>query len=111
MQILGIDPGYTGAIACLNTVTNELVVMDMPVAKNPKGKTTLDMPSLFGLFQGAPRKNVLAVVEKVSAMPGQGVSSVFRFGEGFGALQMAIVARELPMQVCHPLPSGRSISD
>lgn len=88
----GIDPGYTGAVAFLGG--SHLYVHDMPVAPGPKGKIELD---LFGLGQllkpgvdGTYPARCIAMLEQVGTMPGQGISSAFRFGEGYGAIQMAL---------------------
>lgn len=93
MLIAGIDPGYTGAIALLDPGPRKLLVHDMPVAPSPKGKPELDLHQLGTLldpdWEGSG--NAVAVLEKVATMPGQGISSAFRFGEGYGALQMALV--------------------
>lgn len=93
MLICGIDPGYSGAIALLVPATGHLHVIDMPVAPNIKGKTELDLNQLAKALD--PDLGVspphISVLEKVSTMPGQGISSAFRFGEGYGAIQMALV--------------------
>lgn len=91
--IVGIDPGFGGAIAFLDPGSNSLRVEDMPVYKNAKGKTELNLFATAQLLD--PNKDewvperCIAIIENVHAMTGQGVSSVFRFGQGFGALQMA----------------------
>ena len=64
----------------------------MPTVPSAKGKTVTDLRTLARLLM--PRTDWdgqhTAVLEQVSAMPGQGVSSTFRFGQNFGAVQMAI---------------------
>jgi len=102
MIIIGIDPGYTGAIAGLDTQTGSLVVQDMPTVPSPKGKVMLDMAELHRFLDPQGRQDIGVVIEKVSAMPRQGVSSTFRFGECFGAIQMAVVAHQLPYQLITP---------
>ena len=97
MLIYGIDPGFTGAIALYWPDTGKLEVHDMPVMKNPKGKTIINPHGVLDILANEGGKS-LAVIEQVSAMPGQGVSSMFRFGEGYGHLQMACAASKLPLQ-------------
>jgi len=101
MLLIGIDPGYSGALALYRPLENTLSISDMPVYKDPKGRAILDMQSLLDLLEFDPTTTGV-VLEKVHAMPKQGVSSTFRFGEGYGALQMAIAAHKLPMQFVTP---------
>ena len=102
MYIYGIDPGYTGAIAILDTHASTLKIFDMPVAKNTKGKTDLNMPALAEILLPWTHAPSMAVIEKVHAMPGQGVSSVFRFGECFGAIRMAVAGHRIPERYVSP---------
>lgn len=89
--IFGIDPGFSGGIAEFWPHTGKLFIHDMPVAPGQKGKQELNMRRLFDLLDSG---NYRAVVwlEKVGARPGQGVSSMFRFGQQLGALEMATAA-------------------
>lgn len=93
--IVGIDPGLFGGIATLY-VTDDLkvqwlYVIDMPVTKRKKGKkmeTIIDIPTLSEyiheyIWMGP---NIIVVIEKQQAMPGQGVTSMFKTGFGFGLL-------------------------
>ena len=89
-MIIGIDPGLSGAIALLNPYTGGIEIYDMPTLPNPKGKPETDLRELGRILRPFSDKGRnIAVIEKVSAMPGQGVSSMFRFGQNFGAIQMA----------------------
>ena len=101
MLIYGIDPGFTGAIALYWPDTGKLEVHDMPVMKNPKGKTIINPHGVLDILANEGGKS-LAVIEQVGAMPGQGVSSMFRFGEGYGHLQMACAACKLPLKYVTP---------
>lgn len=93
MDIIGIDPGLTGAIARFNGET--LVVEDIPIVEATKG-TDINYDGLRDImnlmFAGADH----AYIEQVGAMPKQGVSSTFKFGKGFGAVIMAVVFLEIP---------------
>lgn len=102
MLLVGIDPGFAGALAALDTQSGQLTVQDMPVTPNPKGKTELNLHILHMLLDPVNRSDVGVIMEKVSAMPKQGVTSMFRFGESYGALQMAIVSHRLPYQLITP---------
>ena len=48
------------------------------------------------------KKNIKVVIEQVSAMPGQGVTSMFNFGQSFGALKGVCSAMQLPMYFVRP---------
>ena len=48
------------------------------------------------------KHNVRVVIEQVSAMPGQGVTSMFNFGQSFGILKGLCSAMELPMYFVRP---------
>lgn len=91
--ILGIDPGYSGALAFLRPATHELVVFDMPLTKGKSGKDEVDLRKLNEIIEpDRAFSRFVAVIEQVHAMPNQGISSAFRFGEGYGALLMGITA-------------------
>lgn len=91
--ICAIDPGFTGAIAFLNTGTRALSVHDMPTAPSLKGRVELDLYGLCSLldFHGSPDEPRISVLEQVAARPGQGAPATFRFGQGYGAIEMALV--------------------
>jgi len=90
--ILGVDPGFSGALALLNTRTRKIVAcIDMPVF-NIRSKNHIDQfPLSLWIKQWEPRID-FAVCEKVAAMTRQGVSSMFRFGENYGIVQGIISA-------------------
>ena len=101
MLIYGIDPGFTGAIALYWPDAGKLEVHDMPVMKNPKGKTIINPHGVLDILANEGGKS-LAVLEQVGAMPGQGVSSMWRFGQGVGHLEMACAACKLPLKYVTP---------
>ena len=88
---IGIDPGKSGGISLISN-DGELIY------KAPFDQTTkeYDPNILFGIFTQINSivgiGPVMAVIEKVSAMPGQGVSSMFKFGTMYGFIRMAVVA-------------------
>lgn len=92
----------SGAIAALDTLTGTLRVIDMPVTKDPKGRACIDPYELLQILKPPSDTRCMAVVEHVHAMPKQGVSSSFNFGEGYGALKMAIAAHYIPVQFITP---------
>ena len=81
MRVIGIDIGFKGAIALIDN--GHINIIPMPVNKG--NKTYLNLPQITDYIFGVNPD--LIVIEKVSAMPKQGVVSVFRFGEQFGMIQ------------------------
>ncbi len=104
MKIIGIDPGLSGAIAVLqnNKVLN---IFEMPVmAEGKKNKRQLNSALLVELLNNQISKGeeVSVVVEQVNAMPGQGVTSMFNFGQTFGAIKGICAALGLPIFFVRP---------
>ena len=104
MKIIGIDPGLSGAIAILenNKVLN---IFDMPVMpEGKKNKRQLNSAQLVNLIKGSinGKEEIAVVVEQVNAMPGQGVTSMFNFGQTFGAIKGVCAALELPIFFVRP---------
>ena len=106
MIIIGIDPGITGAISFF--VDGELKdVMDMPtMASGNKNKKQINGSQIFNEIslrtQNHKPENINVVVEQVSAMPGQGVTSMFNFGQSFGVLKGVCAAMQLPIFFVRP---------
>ena len=102
MKIIGIDPGLSGAIAVLenNKVLN---IFDIPVmSEGKKNKRQLNSALLVNLIKENIKKKeeVAVVVEQVNAMPGQGVTSMFNFGQTFGAIKGICAALEFTNFFC-----------
>ena len=104
MIVVGIDPGLSGAIAILenNKVLN---IFDMPVmAEGKKNKRQLNSAQLVNIIKDSTKLDAekAVVVEQVNAMPGQGVTSMFNFGQTFGAIKGVCAALELPIFFVRP---------
>jgi crossover junction endodeoxyribonuclease RuvC len=104
MKIIGIDPGLSGGIAVLenNKVLN---IFDMPVMpEGKKNKRQLNSAQLVALIKENTDSNedTSVVVEQVNAMPGQGVTSMFNFGQTFGAIKGVCAALGLPIFFVRP---------
>ena len=105
MKIIGIDPGLSGAIAILenNKVLN---IFDIPVmSEGKKNKRQLNSALLVNLLKeniNNKEEEVVVVVEQVNAMPGQGVTSMFNFGQTFGAIKGICAALDLPIFFVRP---------
>lgn len=104
-RVLGIDPGATGAVALLDTHSGELVVSDLPVisVKRTSGarkSTEISEAHLAEIIRGLSPDAVW--IERVHAMPKQGVSSSFNFGLAYGIVRGVIGAVGLPMFLVTP---------
>lgn len=104
--ILGIDPGISGAFCFFRPVSNELVHVDhfplRPVKGSKTKKKEIDLYTLQNIVAELAPQTMFAVIEKVNAMPGQGVTSMFRFGESYGQLQGMVSAFEIPIKLITP---------
>ena len=104
MKIIGIDPGLNGAIAVLqdNKVREIFDVPVMPEGK--KNKRQLNSAQLVKLLKDiiSDSEETVVIVENVSAMPGQGVTSMFNFGQTFGAIKGICAALTLPIFFVRP---------
>ncbi len=104
MKIIGIDPGLSGAIAILED-KKVFSVSDMPVmAEGKKNKRQLNSAQLVNIIRENtnPKEDIVVVVEQVNAMPGQGVTSMFNFGQTFGAIKGICAALGLPIFFVRP---------
>ena len=104
MKIIGIDPGLSGAIAVLED-KKVLGIYEMPVmAEGKKNKRQLNSAQLVDIIKNNIIKSeeIAVVVEQVNAMPGQGVTSMFNFGQTFGAIKGVCAALELPIFFVRP---------
>lgn len=106
MLYIAIDPGLNGGIAH-GWNGQEIEAVKMPVIKNG-GKKTIDAQGLVELIQSITFKHrvacgkTLTAVEKVHAMPGQGVTSMFNFGYGCGLIEGILAAKFLPYEPIRP---------
>ena len=104
MRIIGIDPGLSGGIAILedNKVRG---MFDMPVMSDgKKNKRQLNSALLSQIIKENIKdsEDPVVVVEQVNAMPGQGVTSMFNFGQTFGAIKGICAALNLPIFLVRP---------
>jgi crossover junction endodeoxyribonuclease RuvC len=101
---IGIDPGLNGAIAFLHTEKGHLSIVDMPtleVKRNNKTKLEVS-PVGVAVAMGLAGKVSRAVLERVGAMPGQGVTSVFSFGRSVGIIEGVLATMLIPVDIVTP---------
>ena len=106
MIIIGIDPGISGAI-CFFQDGQVSEILEMPVmAEGKKNKRQINGPQIYNeiskRINKVPKKDIIVVIEQVSAMPGQGVTSMFNFGQSFGILKGICSSMQLPMYFVRP---------
>ena len=106
MYIIGIDPGISGAISFFED-GKILDVIDMPsMAEGKKNKRQVNGAQIYNEIKKririAQKGKVCVVIEQVSAMPGQGVTSMFNFGQSFGVIKGICAAMQLPMHLVRP---------
>jgi crossover junction endodeoxyribonuclease RuvC len=96
--VIGIDPGISGAIAVFDWYTKSLVeVVDMPTLEVDSGKTKKRHISAVSLANHLTLfSNAHVVTEKVGAMPGQGVVSMWNFGRSAGIIEGVVAALRMP---------------
>jgi crossover junction endodeoxyribonuclease RuvC len=103
MIICGIDPGLSGAVVFFDTVSRELDIYDMPtveVLRSGKRKRELSPQLLSNILSG--HKITAAYLERVNAMSGQGVSSVFSFGRSSGIVEGILAAYDITTTLVTP---------
>ena len=105
MLIIGIDPGISGSI-CFFKDGKILEVIEMPVmTEGKKNKKQVNGAQIYNEFLKRINNKddeIRVVIEQVSAMPGQGVTSMFNFGQSFGILKGICSAMQLPMFFVRP---------
>ena len=106
MLIIGIDPGISGSICFLQD--GKIVdVVEMPtMTEGKKNKKQVNgsqiYNEIFNRIKQRDKKEIKVIIEQVSAMPGQGVTSMFNFGQSYGILKGICSAMRLPMYFVRP---------
>ena len=104
MIIIGVDPGINGAISIVEN-KKILDVYDTPtMIDGKKNKRQINSAQVSNIFKERLKlnKEVIVVVEQVNAMPGQGVTSMFNFGQSFGVIKGICAALNIPIHFVRP---------
>ena len=106
MLIIGIDPGITGSI-CFFEDGKIIDVVEMPnMAEGKKNKRQVNgaqiYHEIYKRIKNLEKKDIKVIIEQVAAMPGQGVTSMFNFGQSFGVLKGICAAMQIPMYFVRP---------
>ena len=104
MIIIGIDPGVSGAISIMEN-KKVIEIHDMPtMIDGKKNKKQVNAYQVTNIIKEKLNQNkeIIVVVEHVNAMPGQGVTSMFNFGQSFGVLKGICAALSIPIYLVRP---------
>ena len=106
MLIFGIDPGISGAISIFKN--NKFVeVLDIPTMidgkKNKRQVNGAQFAHIIKEYSNGYDGEMSVIVEQVNAMPGQGVTSMFNFGQSFGVIKGVCSALNIPIYFVRPL--------
>ena len=106
MLVIGIDPGISGSI-CFFQDGKIIDVVEMPtMTDGKKNKKQVNGSQIFNeiseRIKKIDKKDIRVIIEQVSAMPGQGVTSMFNFGQSFGILKGICSAMQLSMYFVRP---------
>tara|TARA_B100001063_G_scaffold28569_1_gene21908 strand:+ start:185 stop:679 length:495 start_codon:yes stop_codon:yes gene_type:complete len=106
MLIIGIDPGISGSI-CFFENGKIIDVIEMPtMTEGKKNKKQVNGSQVYNeiyeKIKEKEKKEIRVIIEQVSAMPGQGVTSMFNFGQSFGILKGICSAMQLPVYFVRP---------
>ena len=106
MLIIGIDPGISGSI-CFFEDGKIIDVVEMPtMTEGKKNKKQVNGSQIYNEISKRTSKfenhEIRVIIEQVSAMPGQGVTSMFNFGQSFGILKGICSSMQLPMYFVRP---------
>ena len=106
MLIIGIDPGLSGSI-CFFEDGKIIDVIEMPtMTDGKKNKRQVNGSQIYNeilkRINKIEKQNIRVIIEQVSAMPGQGVTSMFNFGQSFGILKGICSAMQLPLYYVRP---------
>ena len=106
MLIIGIDPGISGSICFFQDGVVKDVIEMPTMTDGKKNKKQVNGSQIFNEINDRIKKidktNIKVIIEQVSAMPGQGVTSMFNFGQSFGILKGICSAMQLPVYFVRP---------
>lgn len=98
MIYIGIDPGKNGGIACIQKVDGEQIIEIAPYSD----ENIIGLLNKCDLVADISGEEIRCVLEKVNAMPGQGVVSMFNFGQNYGFIQGVLKAYNIPFELVPP---------
>jgi hypothetical protein len=106
MIFVGIDPGMSGAIALYDPDKDWLEVHDCPTV-SPNGKNEMFLPAVIDILR--PVQVASCIIERAQAMPGQGVTSMFGYGMGYGSYLGVLASLKIPHSKISPVEWKRKL--
>jgi crossover junction endodeoxyribonuclease RuvC len=102
--VIGVDPGLSGGIAILKPNKELYDIYDIPQCPKSANKNWVDANKLHSILYNLKQEttDIIAIIEQVHSMPGQGVASMFTFGEGLGCIRGVLVANGIPIEWVSP---------
>jgi crossover junction endodeoxyribonuclease RuvC len=101
--VIGVDPGLSGAIVCVDRAGRLVDLIDMPAVYC--GNITMgfvDGAAIRSFVSMVPTSRIQVVIEAVASRPGQGVSSTFKFGVATGGVVSTFLAIDCPVDLVVP---------
>jgi crossover junction endodeoxyribonuclease RuvC len=100
---IGVDPGLSGAVAIING--DSYFVYDIPTMLKGSGtvKYEINAKGMADIFRTHVASPPMAAIERVNAMPGQGVASVFSLGDSFGSCRAVLACQNIPTLYITPI--------
>lgn len=105
MVVWGIDPGLNGALVCFDVNDGVLDIHDMPIME-VRGKKSVSPQLIANILKD---NHGPVCIERVGAMPGQGVSSMFNFGKSYGVLLGVAAGLDMPITTVPPTTWQRAL--
>ena len=106
MLIIGIDPGISGSICFFQDGAIKDVIEMPTMTEGKKNKKQVNGSQIYNeiseKIKNMDKKKIKVVIEHVTAMPGQGVTSMFNFGQSFGVIKGICAALKLPIYFVRP---------
>ena len=106
MLIIGIDPGISGSICFFENGKIIDVIEMTTMTEGKKNKKQVNGSQIYNEILKRinidGKQDIRVIIEHVTAMPGQGVTSMFNFGQSFGILKGICSALQLPMYFVRP---------
>lgn len=109
LLILGIDPGLQGAVAIMDAQGHAERVFDLPIQRDRSLAWVNGYELAMSLREVIDDRPATVIIERVSAMPKQGVASSFKFGVGFGSILGVLQSLQIPIELVTPAKWKREV--
>lgn len=108
-NLIGIDPGLTGAIGCITPTCNKAVVFDTPVVPDKGSKHQYNALAIYDYLKMLEPEQTFCIIEQVTAMPGQGSVGTLQMGFGNGMYITILSILGISYQIVHPKTWQKSL--